>query len=139
MRHVLWALAVATLAVQAALAVFGGAVERALFGAHWPLALSSLALSMAVTALIILTAGAGIYAAGRAQRGGWVALFAVALVLSIYGSFVAYFAAPYLGLARVGVVYFMVLDIALEVLVPLLVLIYVLRFHTVRPASAAGA
>lgn len=135
MARALWILAVVTLAFQLVLGVFGGRLARALAAANWPPVLSYTTISLTVNALIVLTAGAGIYVASRARRGGWVAIFGAALVLALYGSFFAGIAAPYLGLGRVGVAYFVVLDIALEVLVPLLALVYTLRHRQPRTAS----
>ena len=139
MTRMLWILAVVTLAVQLALGVFGGTVERALFAANWPPLLSYTTINLTVNALIVLTAGAGIYVAGRARRGGWIALFGVALVLGLYGPFFAGIAAPYLGFGRIGVAYFVVLDIVLEVLAPVAALVYVLRYRVARAASPDAA
>lgn len=136
MRRTLGILAVATLAFQLALRVFGGAVERALFAESWPPVLMATTISLASNTLLILTAGAGIYVASRARRGGWIALFGAALVFGLYGPFVAGIAMPYLGVARGGVVYVVVLDILLEVLVPLLALAYTLRFYPARGEPA---
>lgn len=137
MRRALWILAVATLVVEIALLLFGTSVERALIAANWPPLLSYTTISLTLNALLVLTAGTGVYAAGKAHRGGWAALFAVALVLGLYGPYFADIAAPYLGLGRVGVVYFEAFDIVLTALAPLLALVYTLRYRARRGAPAS--
>ena len=134
MTRTLWILAIVTLAFQLALRVFGGAIERALFAENWSPVLMATTISLAANALLILTAGAGIYVAGRARRGGWVAIFGAALVLALYGPFLAGVGVAYFGVARVGVVYFAVIEVVLEVLVPLLALAYVLRYRAAHAA-----
>lgn len=139
MTRALGILAVVTLAVQLALRVFGGTVERALFAENWSPVLMATTISLAVNALLILTAGAGIYIAGRARRGGWVALFGVALVLALYGPFLAGVGVAYVGLGRAVFAYLTTIDILLEALVPLLALAYALRHRQPRAASSGAS
>lgn len=136
MRRALWVLGVVTLAVQAVLLLFGSAIERALFAASWPPLLSTTTFSLTTNALRIVTGGAGIYVASRAHRGGWVALFGVVLGLALYGPFLAAAVVPYLSVGRVVIICLTILDLALEALVPLVALAYVLRYRTARAALA---
>lgn len=138
MRHALWVLAVATLAVQLALLLFGAAIARALLAAHVAPRLLPTATYLTLNALLILTAGAGIYAAGRVHRGGWVVLFAVALVLGLYGPFFAGLAVPFVRFP--GPEFFLVeaLDVVLEALVPLVALVYALRDRPLHSVQAAA-
>lgn len=138
MTRALWILAIVTLAVQAALGVFGAAVERALLAANWPPRLSYTTINLTLDALLILTAGAGIYAAGQAHRGGWVALFGAALVLGLYGPTAAVVAVPHLSLGFAVVTYLRILDVALELLVPVVALAYALRYRPARGAPAGA-
>lgn len=138
MTRTLWILAVVTLAFQLAVRVFGGVLVRTLAMAGWSPLLLSTTTNLAFSALIIVTAGAGIYVASRARRGGWVALFGAALVLALYGPTAATVAMPRLGLGRAIITYLTILtilDFALEVLVPLLALVYTLRYRRPRAAS----
>lgn len=139
MTRALWILAVVTLAVQLALGVFGGALVRALAATGWTPLLLYTTTGLMFNALRIVTAGVGIYVAGRARRGGWIALFGVALVLALYGPFFAAAAVPYLRLGRAGITYLTILDLALELLVPLAALAYALRYRQPRAASASVA
>lgn len=140
MSRTLWMLAVATLAVQVALWAFGDAIAHTQLVASWPPLLPYTIINLAVTALLVLTAGTGIYVAVRARRGGWVAAFGVALVLDLYGPFLAAFTVPYLlSVARGNGMFLTVLDIVLDALVPLLALAYTLRYRQSRAATAGTA
>lgn len=127
MRHTLWILAVATLAVQLVMLLFGAAIARALLAANVTLRLLSTTTYLTVNALLIVTAAAGVYAAGRARRGAWVALLCVALVLGLYGPVLSAMALPFVRIAGPRFVYVEALDVLLEALVPIVALVYVLR------------
>lgn len=136
MTRMLWILAVVTLAVQLASWVFGGAIERALAAAGWPALMVSTTFSLVLGAPLIVTAVAGVYAAGKAHHGGWVALFGVALMLGLYGQIAAEAVVPRLGVGRVLLAFYGSLGLVLELLVPLAALAYALRY---RPGLGAPA